>query len=136
MKWLQRVLLVKIVFTAVFWCAPLLFFPEAAARWLGIPAPRPALFARLLGAAFGALLVGYVNGLRDSRRGLDVKRVVLVGAVSNGLAFLLLLLFAGEWRQWGGALAQAYLWASTVVTFAITLGLVFFGLMAGRTKRE
>lgn len=130
MSGLQITLLIKIIYTAIFWCFPLLFFPAHAARWLRIPEPRPILFAHLLGAAFGALMVGYVYGLRDSLWGLNVRNVVIVGIVSNGLAFLLLVLFAREWRQWGGALARLYMWASTVVTFLITVGLIFFGLRA------
>lgn len=129
MNRLQVTLLIKIVYTTIFWFIPLLFFPALASRWLGIPEPRPILFAHLLGAAFGALLVGYVYGLRDSRMGQNIRNVVIVGAVSNGLAFLLLVLYAGEWRTWGGVRAQLYMWASTAMTFFITARLIFFGLL-------
>ena len=131
MNWLQVTLLIKIIYTAIFWCLPLLFFPAWAARWLRIPEPRPVLFAHLLGAAYGALLVGYVCGLRDSLQGQNIYNVVVVGLVSNGAAFLLLVLFAGEWRHWGGRLARIYMWASTVMTFLISVGLISFGLLAG-----
>lgn len=128
MSGLQVTLLVKIIYTALFWFLPLLFFPALAARWLGVPEPRPILYAHLLGAAFGALLVGYVYGLRDSLRGLDVRNVVVVGLVSNATACLLLVLFSGEWRQWGGPLARLYMWASTATTFLVSVGLIIFGL--------
>jgi hypothetical protein len=118
----------KIIYTAIFWCIPLLFFPASAASWLGIPEPQPILFAHLLGAAFGALLVGYAYGLLDSLRGLNIRNVMMVGIVSNGTAFLLLLLFVGDWRHWGGARAQIYMWASTAMTFSITALLGFFYL--------
>jgi hypothetical protein len=131
MSGLQVTLLIKIIYTAVFWSLPLLFFPAYAARRLHIPEPRPVLFAHLLGAAFTALLVGYVYGLRDSLAGQDIRSVVVVGIVSNASAFLLLVLFAREWRQWGGAPARLYMWASTVLTFVITVGLTFFGLLGG-----
>jgi cation transport ATPase len=136
MSCLHVTLLIKIIYTTFFWFIPLLFFPAFAARWLGIPVPQPILFAHLLGAAFGALLVAYVNGLRDSRKGRNIQRVVVVGVVSNGVACLLLVLFVGEWRQWGGAGAQVYMWASTAMTFLITAGLIICGLRTQSASRR
>ena len=123
---LKIVLTIKIIYTAAFWSLPLLVCPRRAAKLLGIPAPQPILFAHLLGAAFLALLVGYVLGLRDLANGKEAGNTVWVGIVSNGVAFALLLIFAGQWRRWG-ARGAIYMWSSTAVTLLITLGLIVFG---------
>lgn len=136
MSGLQIILLIKIIYTTIFWCLPLLFFPASAARWLGIPMPQPILFAHLLGAAFGALLVGYVCGLRDSLKGRNIQTVILVGVISNGTAFLLLLLFNREWQHWVSEWSQVYMWASTIMTGLITAGLVFFYLRTRSVGRR
>jgi hypothetical protein len=128
MSALKFILIVKIVFTAFFWSLPLLFFPKRAAKLLHMPVPRPILFAHLLGAAFFALLVGYVLGLLDLCHGKGAGNTVLVGIVSNGSACLLLLIFARRWSKWRRG-AAIYLWVSTAVTLFITLGLVVFGVL-------
>jgi hypothetical protein len=128
---LKVVLTIKVVFTALFWSLPLLLFPKQAAGFLGIPVPQPILFAHLLGAAFLALLVGYVLGLLDLARGKGARNAVWVGIVSNGVAFLLLSVFAGQWNEWGTC-AAIYLWGSTAMTLLITLGLIVFGVVYKR----
>ena len=127
MNALKIILVIKIVFTAIFWSLPLLFFPKRAAELLRMPVPQPILFAHLLGAAFLALLVGYVLGLLDLSHNKGAGNIVWVGIVSNGSAFLLLLIFAGQWSKWGTR-AAAFLWVSTAATLLITLGLVVFGV--------
>lgn len=128
---LKIILIVKIVFTAIFWSLPLLLFPKRAANLLGMPAPQPVLFAHLLGAAFLALLAGYTLGLLDLSQNKGADNTVWVGIISNGSAFLLLLMFAGQWSKWGTR-AAVYLWVSTAVTLLITLGLVVFGVVYKR----
>jgi hypothetical protein len=123
---LRFVLWIKIVFT-VFLCVPLLTFRKEWIHEAGIPGPEPVLFARLLGAAFLALLVGYIHGLLELNRGADiqdkdVQNVVRVGIVSNGLACLILLWFAGEWMKWNNW-APLCLGISTFVTGVVALGL-------------
>lgn len=135
MNALKIILIVKVVFTAVCWSLPLLFFPERAAELLRISVPQPILFAHLLGAAFLALLVGYVLGLRDLYRNKEAGNVVRVGIVSNGSAFLLLLMFAGQWSKWGTR-AAAFLGFSTAATLLITLGLAKFGLTPRDSTRK
>jgi hypothetical protein len=125
---LKIVLTVKIIFTALVWALPLLFIPKHAARCLGIPVPQPILFTHLLGAAFLALLAGYILGLLDLNQGKDVSNTVWVGIISNGVAFLLLLIFAGQWRRWRTK-AEIYMWSSTIMTLLITLGLIVFGVV-------
>jgi hypothetical protein len=96
---------------------------------MGMPEPKPLLFLRLLGAAYLALVVGYTCGLRRLARGDEVQDIVWVGITSNGLAFLILLLFGimGAWTEWG-IWAQIYMWISVVITASLTLGLVGAGL--------
>jgi hypothetical protein len=87
------------------------------------------VFVRLLGAAYAALVVGYVSGLRALRRGDDVRNTVWVGITSNGSASLILFLsgVSGAWKGWG-TLARMYMWSSAILTASITLGLVAAGL--------
>jgi hypothetical protein len=125
---LKLILTIKIIFTAFVWALPLLFIPKQAARFLGIPVPQPILFAHLLGAAFLALLAGYIFGLLDLNHGKDVSNTVWVGIISNGAAFLILLLFGGQWKRWGTR-AVIYMWISTAMTLLITLGLIVFGVV-------
>ena len=130
MDWLAWVLRFKIGFTLIFWALPLLWFPTSWFVWIGMPEPKPLLFLRLLGAAYLALVVGYIRGLRRLARGDEVQDTVLVGITSNGSAFLILLLFgiAGAWKEWD-ILAQIYMWVAVVATASITLGLVVAGLL-------
>lgn len=97
-------------------------------RWVGMPKPQPQpmLFARLLGAAFLALVVGYWFGLAEVERQVFPRSAVWAGIVSNGLASLLLFKsgFAGEWKGWS-AKARVYLWGSALVTMFVTLGLAY-----------
>jgi hypothetical protein len=95
-----------------------------------MPEPKPIVFLRLLGAAYLALVVGYACGLRRLGRGDEVRDIVWVGITSNGSAFSILSLsgIAGAWKEWG-MLARTYMWVSTLLTAAITLGLVVAGLL-------
>jgi len=131
---LKIILTIKVFFTAIFWALPLLFFPKHAATLLGIPVPQPILFAHLLGAAFLALLAAYILGLLELKHGKDVSHTVWVGIISNGLAFLILLIFAGQWKRWGTR-AEIYMWSSTTMTLLITLGLIVFGVVYNRPSK-
>jgi hypothetical protein len=135
MSGLRATLLAKFVFTIVL-AVPLLFFPAAAARRLGIPEPKPILWVHLYGAAFVALLVGYGLGLKRTLRGQDVTDTVWVGMVSNGLACGLLLVFRREWETWGGSTAQVCLWGATAATFSIMAGPLVFGLTPALVRRR
>ncbi|MGH8049870.1 MAG: hypothetical protein ACREPB_04340, partial [Arenimonas sp.] len=112
------------------WCIPLLFFPAAILQWLGFPVPEPLLFLRLLGMAYSALVVGYCFGLRDALRNHYPRAVVWVGVISNGGACILLAIAAATsvWTDWG-CIAQWIMWGSLAGTGAITLALIWFGLL-------
>ncbi len=127
MKGLKIVLKTKIILTLILWTISLLLICKDLLSFFGFPVPDPFVFFRLLGAAYTALLVGYILGLRNLQSKSSAHMVISVGIVSNGLAFLILAFFGlkGSWSTWGGC-AQVYMWASTIATFGITLGLLRF----------
>ena len=125
--WLRRVLLLKISAT-VAWCAALLV-PIDGPGIIGYPRPVPLVFSHLLGAAFLALLVGYVRGLRALNAGRAPVDAVVVGIVSNGLATVFVAGhgLAGAYAQPGwSSLAAGFMWGSAVVTAVVTIGLIAF----------
>lgn len=127
MRVLKMVLIWKITITGLFWCAPLLLFPASWFVALGMPAPEPMMFVRLLGATYFALLVGYYMVLKGLERGENPKAVVYMGIASNGLAGLILLLYglAGTWSSWG-LLAQCIMWLSVLGAAVVTVNLLRF----------
>jgi hypothetical protein len=122
---LGTVLRTKIALTAGLWCAPLLLVPAGWFARLGFPAPQPMVFVRLLGAAYLALLAGYVRGLRGMHAGRPPADAVVMGIVSNGAACVLLVAYglAGAYAEWG-SFARGYMWASALATGLITIALV------------
>jgi hypothetical protein len=124
---LKALLIRKIVITGLFWCLPLLMFPSAWFVALGMPAPEPLLFARLLGAAYLALLVGYYSGLRGLDKGEYPAPVIQMGIASNGLAAVLLVYFgvSGAWSSWGNA-ASLFMWLSALGASSMTFSLLRF----------
>ena len=128
---LRWVLWFKIVFTVAGLILPLLLLSPDRLASLGFLEPPPRLFTRLLGAAFIALLVGYLLGLRGLSRGRDVRNVVWVGIVSNGLGCLVLLIHLVGASSTLRQPALGLLWGAAAITGAITLGLAGAGLWAG-----
>jgi hypothetical protein len=96
---------------------------------------QPILFLRLLGAAFFALLSGYILGLRDLHYGRDAHNTVWVGIISNGVAFVVLLAFKSEWSGWDTR-ARLYMYGSSIMTLLITLGLIVFGVVRNGTAQR
>ena len=125
MAGLERVLQAKIVITVCVWALPLLLLPANLYVSLGFPSPEPAVFLRLLGTAYAALVVGYAHGLMRARRREYPVEAVSVGIVSNGGAAVVLGLAAlsGSWSAWG-VLARLYMWFSLFAVTAIALGLI------------
>ncbi|HEX2643812.1 MAG TPA: hypothetical protein VHU81_12535 [Thermoanaerobaculia bacterium] len=128
MRYLSSVLILKIGITIVLWFVPLLFFPVSCLERMGFPTFPSAIFLRLLGMAYGALLVGYIFGWAATRRGEYPDSTVWAGIVSNGGAFLLLAIGAsqGAWADWG-APARGLMWTSLAATGLISTGLISFG---------
>ena len=124
---LQRVLGIKVVTTLTLWVAPALFLPPSWFPTFGIPAPPAShlVFVRLLGAAYLALVVGYLFAWQSPARH---PSAVLVGVVSNGAAALVILSVgaAGGFATWG-ALGQVYIWGSAVLTAGLATGLLLTG---------
>ena len=129
MRLLRFTLILKILLT-IGWSGSLLLLSGSQFESLGMPAPKPMLFTRLLGAAFLALLVGYVLGLRELMKGTVPTNTMLVGIVSNGLASLLLFYFGlqGTWNDWG-AVARYSMWSSALLTGLIA-GLLGYSVLA------
>lgn len=133
MQGLTRLLKLKIAVTAIFWCIPLLLFPAAWFIQLGVPSPEPMFFARLLGAAYLALLVGYYEGLRGIQRGGNPIAVIHTGIASNVGAGLLMAYFglSGAWNAWSQG-AIIFMWISTLGAFYVAAKLVYFRSQASR----
>jgi hypothetical protein len=105
----------------------LLCLPKTQLEGLGIkPEINHLVFLRLLASAFFALLVGYGLGLRDLLNGTFPLNTIIVGAVSNGLASLIVFYFCGTGKldNWDH-FAQRAMWASAWTTGAITVSLIY-----------
>lgn len=87
MKNLSRVLAYKMGITTVLWFVPLVFFPIELLRHLGFPDLGPPIFIRLLGMAYGSLLVSYGFGLVAVRRGKYPSSTVWTGIVRQWWCF-------------------------------------------------
>lgn len=87
------------------------------------------MFVRMLGWAYLSLCVGYAFALRSALAGKRALGPIWVGVVSNGGAFAYLLYYGvlGTWSSWG-APVQLIAWGSVLATFAITVGLVVYGI--------
>ncbi|MEM9731487.1 MAG: hypothetical protein AAF997_23130 [Myxococcota bacterium] len=122
---LSWVLRFKVGFTLAVWAIPMLLLPASMLEAVVGFVPEPMLWVRLLGWAYLALCVGYLDGLRIAQRGMFPRGVVLMGIVSNGGAAVLLLLS----RLFGVAselqgLPAIGVWLSIVVLLAITASLM------------
>ena len=125
---LEWVILAKISITVLIWSTPLLLFPRSCFLKLGFPRPEPMIFIRLLGAAYGALVVGYAFGFVALHHGTHPHGVIWMGIISNGLACVILVILRKEWLAWGRC-ARLYMWSSTVATGGITALLFTFGIL-------
>ena len=85
MKMLCRVFLLKIVLAALLWFILLVFAPISLLEsgTVGFPTLTPRVFFRLLGMAYGSLLVGYVFRFIAMRHGKYPSGPVSFGIVSN-----------------------------------------------------
>ncbi|MEM9618267.1 MAG: hypothetical protein AAF936_09935 [Pseudomonadota bacterium] len=91
MTWLSTLLIVKIAVTTALIAAPFLLAPRPVlAKRMGVETNTSAMF-RLYGVAMAALLVGYGFGIVAAQAGVFPWGVVAVGLVSNGGAFIALL---------------------------------------------
>jgi hypothetical protein len=124
---LRRVLAAKIVVTVALWAAPALLLPAPWFPFVGVPEPPLAqlVFVRLLGAAYVALIVAYGYAWRAPARH---PAAVVVGAVSNGLAALVILSVgsSGGFDTWS-ALGKMYIWGSCLIAAGLAVALVVTG---------
>lgn len=124
MKGLKGLFIRKIAITAIFLCVPLLFFPSSLFEALGVPAPQPLIFVRLLGVAYLALIVGYYGGIKAMGNNQSSLFAIDMGLVSNGVAFIVFLYFGvtGGWDNWGFG-AEVYMWLLLFGALMITINL-------------
>ena len=134
-KILQGVIWFKIIFTFVL-IALLCLVPAEGYKRLGMPVvPSSLFFVRLLGAAYIALVVGYIQAVYNLKAGKSAVEAVCVGIVSNGLAFIILLCYwvNGAWTNYQHP-ARIGFWTFTGAVGAITAGLIWAGLIKGGAK--
>ncbi len=124
MKGLRGLFIRKIIITAVFLCIPLLFFPMSIFELVGIQAPQPLIFTRLLGVAYFALLIGYWGGIKALDNNENPIYVINMGIASNGIAGIVFLYFGiiGSWSIWSLG-AQIYMWLLTIGAMIIAFNL-------------
>ncbi|PCJ71182.1 MAG: hypothetical protein COA62_00730 [Rhodobiaceae bacterium] len=91
LRFLQKVLVLKISVTALLWAGPLLLLPESAFEALMGQVPDPINYARLLGLAYLALMTNYICGFIDASKGVVPWTTIYTGLVSNGGGALLLV---------------------------------------------
>lgn len=137
MRFLSTVLIFKIGITTVLWFVPLLLVPLPLLEGLGFPLGPATIFLRLLGMAYGSLLVSYGFGLAATLRGRYPHATVWTGIASNGGAFLLLSIgaFQGTWAAWESP-ARLIMWISLAATGLVTAGLIASGPAADRSGNQ
>lgn len=135
---LSVVLVIKIAGTFFFAALPtLLASTKTIEKTLGI-VPEPIVFVRLLGWAWIALLVGYLNGLQSLLRGEWPFATIRVGIVSNGGAALILASYLindkgiDEKNENKKTLKNDYLlWVGVGFVSAVTFGLILSVVIQG-----
>ena len=135
--WLKRTLWVKIIFTLGIWALPPLVAPGEWFSIVGIPAPQPLIFVKLMAVAFLALVVIYAYGLREARAGRVLIPTVAAGIVSNGgacVGIVLSLLLTDEIAsfRWPG---RCLFYGSALVLALITVSLVTIVMLVRRDGR-
>lgn len=135
-KALSILLKTKIIITTAMWAIPLLAFPKSIFEWIGIPFPEPALFLRLLGVSYIALCIGYGWGIVLLNRGENPLGILLMGMVSNGFAFIMIILFGilDSYSEWS-LLGKFYIYLSAGLTGSITLLLILLSLKQKQSNR-
>jgi hypothetical protein len=129
MNSLAKIYLVKILGTVMLWCIPLLFFPVALFSQFGIQAVNPFLF-RLLGWAYCVLCLGYYLGLSGELKGVRNVPILWMGVMSNVGASVILFYYQIIEKAFDHhSILNSYMLVSALGTSAISLGLIYFGLI-------
>lgn len=122
LRWLRRILLVKVVVTVVAWALPSLVAPASFLELFSLEMPSDPLFLRLFGALAAALAVGYWYAYKDPIRN---SAILKVGVVDNGLATLTVLVLGLR-----GGVSSWFVWLSAGLTA------LFCGAFVILTPRE
>jgi hypothetical protein len=104
------------------------YIPLSWLTAIGFPDPHQSIvFVRLYRVANFALGVSYTLGCIDFVGGKNVDNIVTVGAISNRLACILLMIFGipGVWNDWG-VLAKIFMSISAASTGLIAIELIVF----------
>lgn len=135
-RFLLKVFKFKIIVTIFLWAFPLIIIPS---RWfckfLFIDVGQNAFFIRLLGVAYLALIIGYLAGMSELKKGIFPKKIIYMGIVSNAGASITITIFGlknsfpfGDCTKavsCSKELGICYLWLSAIITFLIAATLLF-----------
>lgn len=121
-KFLIGLLYTKIALTIFLWALPLLLFPDPVFQLLGLPIIAPVYYRKLLGMAYLALVIGYVDGLVAVRKGMFPKGVIVMGIISNSGASAILAIygFTGAFSNLTN-LGALLMYFSTIATGVIAI---------------
>jgi len=87
-KWLKRVLILKIVVVALMWGLPTWIAPEPILKLFGTAMPEDPFFMRIFGAVQIGLVFLYWFAYKNPARNRDIIRY---GVIDNSLAFITIL---------------------------------------------
>jgi hypothetical protein len=108
LRWLRRVLLVKVIATFGLWGLPALFGPPAFLNLFGLAMPEDPLFLRLFGAVVTAMGVGYWYAYRNPTKNVDFMHV---GVIDNGLITVVIVVLGLT-----VGVSSWFIWVSAVLT--------------------
>ena len=116
LKWLRRILAVKIALILLVWGLPALLAPSSLFRLLGVPTPDDLLFVRLFGAIVMAFGVAYWYAYKDP---VHNAAIVKAGIADNGLVTLVIFVLTAL-----DGLRSAFMWVSGLLTFILFVSFV------------
>lgn len=124
LRFLKKVLVLKISVTALLWAGPLLLFPESAFEALMGQVPDPINYARLLGLAYLALMTNYICGFIDASKSVVPWTTIYTGLVSNGGGVLLLVYLSVTGSGSPSPLTLVSIGLVSVITLGLTISWV------------
>ncbi|UCH60489.1 MAG: hypothetical protein JSV61_03165 [Anaerolineales bacterium] len=111
LKWLKRVLLLKIIAVLFVWGLPALTGPASLLRLFGVSLPEDPFFLRTFGAVSVGLTLLYWYAYREPIRNRDIVKYAVFDNSLSTLAILFIALTSGlsSWFFWvSGALTAFF----------------------------